>query len=305
MTKKVVLVGRPGVGKTSINSAIFQGKDPKDLMFYPLEPTRGINTSIYSWMDMEISLFDSSGQELENLLDDIEERKILFGETDLLIYVVDYIYWVTQTKTIIEEIQKISRILKGFTSQTRLIIFFHKIDLINKKLEGAFDKIKADIIKFVSVSNADVFFTSLFPNLIFKTYNALSEILSGHSPGAIRLKKVVDELIQDLPKTVCFITNQKDSIFIQSMTKDFDVGIMEHLYKKIDYLSKSTMFSFANDNSLFMIDSGSKILSCVVDKVENSNQNLKKVILLSETLGRDKIYELLNNLKKIIAEQGG
>ncbi|TXT67651.1 MAG: hypothetical protein BAJALOKI1v1_30012 [Promethearchaeota archaeon] len=58
---KLVLVGKAGAGKTSIKQAIFEMRNPDDLIIYPLDPTRGINTSNYSWMDVDINVFDTSG----------------------------------------------------------------------------------------------------------------------------------------------------------------------------------------------------------------------------------------------------
>ncbi|MCK4380178.1 MAG: 50S ribosome-binding GTPase, partial [Candidatus Lokiarchaeota archaeon] len=64
MPEKITLIGRAGVGKTSIIKVMFEGENPKDLINNPLEPTRGIIPKIYSWMDIELSIFDTSGQEL-------------------------------------------------------------------------------------------------------------------------------------------------------------------------------------------------------------------------------------------------
>ena len=62
--KKILLLGRASTGKTTIKKILFEGKDPKDLLYSPLAPTRGITPSIYSWLDLDLGLFDSSGQEL-------------------------------------------------------------------------------------------------------------------------------------------------------------------------------------------------------------------------------------------------
>ena len=57
---KILILGRAGTGKTSIKKIVFEGLDPKDLLYNPLEPTRGISPSVYSWLDLKIGLFDSS-----------------------------------------------------------------------------------------------------------------------------------------------------------------------------------------------------------------------------------------------------
>ncbi len=40
--KKILLLGRAGTGKSTIKEIIFEGKNPKDLIYNPLAPTRGI-----------------------------------------------------------------------------------------------------------------------------------------------------------------------------------------------------------------------------------------------------------------------
>ncbi len=76
MVKKILFIGRAGVGKTSIMQVIFEGKDPKNLILFPLVPTRGILSSVYKWMDLELGVFDTSGQELLFILENEDELQI-------------------------------------------------------------------------------------------------------------------------------------------------------------------------------------------------------------------------------------
>jgi len=39
MVKKITIIGRASVGKTSITKKIFEGSQPKDLMINPLSPS--------------------------------------------------------------------------------------------------------------------------------------------------------------------------------------------------------------------------------------------------------------------------
>jgi len=39
VTKRVALVGKPEVGKTTIKKVIFEGEDPNELVLFPLEAT--------------------------------------------------------------------------------------------------------------------------------------------------------------------------------------------------------------------------------------------------------------------------
>ncbi len=107
MPNKISVIGRAGVGKTSIIKLIFEGYDPKDLMIKPLEPTRGINLKGYYWMDLELGAFDTSGQELPYLLEDEQEQLIAFENANIVIYLLDYPTWTSKSQEIIDEIHTI------------------------------------------------------------------------------------------------------------------------------------------------------------------------------------------------------
>ena len=96
MVKKIAVVGRANVGKTSITKLNFEGLQPKDLMINPLSPTRGIVSKVYKWLDLELAIFDTSGQELPNLLIGKEEQLKAFENADALIYIFDYPNWVPE-----------------------------------------------------------------------------------------------------------------------------------------------------------------------------------------------------------------
>ena len=58
MSKKILLLGRASVGKSTLKEMILEGKNPDDLLIQSRAPTRGIETSIYSWLDLELSVFE-------------------------------------------------------------------------------------------------------------------------------------------------------------------------------------------------------------------------------------------------------
>ena len=298
MLKKILLIGRVSVGKTSIKDVIFEGKEPKSLIIFPLEPTRGITSSVYSWMDLNLSIFDTSGQELPFLLADEDEQNKAFNNTNAIIYVFDYINWTINSESIIEEILKIFNIMKKYQNETMFSLFFHKIDLINQKFRGRFQIIKSEIQKRLNLPiELPIYFTSLHPNLIFNAFNAFFEILSSLSKETTELKNIIDMIINELPKTICFIANQNNSIIVQSMTKDFDVKIINYLRKiiaKIDYSSKELAEIY---NKVNMIDSGPKIISMIMDNLEPINSYLKNIICFSETYDADKLIGLISKLK--------
>lgn len=302
MAKKILIIGRAGVGKTSIKQVIFDGKNPKDIILFPLEPTRGLSTSVYSWMDLEIGIFDTSGQELPYLLEDEIEQKRTFEKSDAIIYIFDYLLWVDNSEGIYEEIQKIFSIMNSYGTKTKLVIFFHKIDLFNQKIKGMFQLIETQIKEHLNIQiEFKIFFTTLHPNLIYSLYNAFFGVLSALSTETSSLKDIIDMAIKDYPTTICFITNQLNNIIVQTMTKDFDTNLIRALHKRIghlDYISDDLLKIY---NKVLLIDAGSKILNMILVNLEHLNSDLKFLICISEMYHTDKLIGLTNNLEKQIS----
>ena len=50
--KKIVIVGPPGTGKTTIKKVFFEMGNPFKFLNVSLEPTRGIDSSVFSLFDV-------------------------------------------------------------------------------------------------------------------------------------------------------------------------------------------------------------------------------------------------------------
>ena len=131
--KKVILIGRAGTGKTSIKKIVFEGYNSKDLLDNPLEPTRGISPSVYSWLDLKLGLFDTSGQELSFLLEneDDNDHILAFENTDTILYLFDYPLWISNSQLIFKDIQRISDIINTKSYKAKIVIFIHYLYFIS------------------------------------------------------------------------------------------------------------------------------------------------------------------------------
>ena len=58
----------------------------------------------------------------------------VFAKTDKVIYLFDHSMWVNQNQLVIEDINVISDIIKQSSDGSELILFFHKIDLIDETI---------------------------------------------------------------------------------------------------------------------------------------------------------------------------
>ena len=86
--KKILLMGKAGVGKTSIKSVIFEYKSPKDTL--ELDNTNEIEVSHIKFMNnVFIKLLDCCGKE-EYLTQYLGPKKnFVFSNVDILIYVTE------------------------------------------------------------------------------------------------------------------------------------------------------------------------------------------------------------------------
>jgi len=298
MPKKILLIGRASVGKTSIKKIIFEGQNSKDLIIHPLEPTRGITSSIYSWMDLELVIFDTSGQELPFLLQDEKKQIKAFDNADVIIYVFDYPSWASDSQEIKEEIKEIENLISRNYIEAKFVLFFHKIDLINKKFREKLKLLKNQIQEILNLPEIKkIYFTSIHPLLMYNIYNAFSEILSGFLRETSDLKYILDNIIKDFPKTMGFITSKNNSIIVQTEINDFDINLINQLHTKILEISQSTEEETIINKKINYIDSGSKVLSVIKDDLKHFNPNLKNVIIFSENFSKENLNLLIEKLE--------
>lgn len=296
-TKKILLLGRAGTGKTSIKKIIFEGINPKDLIYSPLEPTRGISPSVYSWLDLTLGLFDTSGQELDYLLENKNDNDhvLAFEGTDIIIYLFDYPTWISNQQEILRDIKRISDDVKEKSFDINIKLFIHKIDLIKKEdRKNELSKI-TKLIK--NQFNYPIFYTSIYPNLIYSLYNAFYDILSSFSRETIYLKEVLNDLINDIPKTLIFITNENDNIIAQAMSKDFNTTIINHSHKLVAQLIQTFEEISLNDNIEHLIISGSMNLNIIMNYLNLQRFNLKNLICISQTLSTNKLIGIVGQIR--------
>ncbi|TXT59102.1 MAG: hypothetical protein BAJALOKI2v1_250008 [Promethearchaeota archaeon] len=293
--KKILLLGRAGTGKTTIKKIIFEGTDPKDLLYNPLEPTRGITPTVYSWLDLKLGLFDSSGQELRYLLENDEERNLAFENSDYIIYLFDFPMWASNHQDIVEEINKISTLIKKISPKCKFILFLHKIDLISKdKRRLKLNHIRDIITKETGLP---IYFTSIYSHLIYNLYNAFYELLSGFSAETRIMKEVIDEMIETFSKIMCFITNENHSIVVQTMSEDFNTRLINYSHKLIANLNETFQEMSNKEDIEHMIIAGSNNLNIIMNKLKFKGQNLNNLVLISEMDDTNKLIWLTGSIR--------
>ncbi len=296
-SKKILLLGKAGTGKTSIKKIIFEGMDPKDLLYNPLEPTRGITPNVYSWLDLKLGLFDSSGQELSFLLDneDDSEHKLAFENTDYIVYIFDYPSWISQSQEITDQIQKILKIVKNNSLAAKVIMFLHKIDLTGNEIDyNLLDEINRNLQKQF---NLPLYNTSIHPDLIYNLYNAFYEILSSSSQETTKLKNILEDEAKNHTKSMFFISNLSNSIIVQTMSKDFNTVMINHTHKLIALVTQTFEDMTNTGNIDHLILSSYNNFNIILNDINLSKFGLKYLICISETLTANKLILIVGQIR--------
>ena len=174
-SKKMVLVGPAGVGKTSICKSYFDMGNPKTLLDVSLQPTRGINSNMYSLFNSQFGVFDLAGQENEIWL---SSNQNVFDNSNLIICIFDVM---NSLESIISFLIKILQIKKRLgLSECKIITFIHKIDLVEPSY--VFHKIKAisDFFKsrYRRGQEIEIYKTSIAEEFFFSTFSIIGESLN-------------------------------------------------------------------------------------------------------------------------------
>jgi len=297
MIKKIILCGKPEVGKTTIKKVIFEGEDPNELVLFPLETTIGVKYSVHEFMNLKISLLDTPGQSLPILLSDEEKQVTTFENAGAIIYIFDYPTWIADSQEIIDDIKSLYDINKKHKFEAKLILFLHKIDLlIDKKIGSKLDLIRKQINKQLGLpEELTIYFTSLHPNLVYTIYNAISNTFSTFSEETSNLEETIKKTFQDLTKTICFVTNQDNNLIVQVSSADFDTSTLYYLYERIYKDSK------VRDDSLSaakFISAGPKILHKLREDISSFHASFKNLLIFSETLQEEELINIKNEIRQ-------
>ena len=292
LEKKILILGRAGSGKTSLKKVIFEGYDPKDLLLNPIEPTRGLSPNIYSWLDLNVGFFDSSGQELNELLENKTERRLAFQNANIIIYLFDYSSWNYNKDEIIKEIKKVQSINENDSYNAQIVLFNNKIDLV--KNYGKIYDLEISNIKTIIKEelNLPIYFTSIHHQYLFNAYKAFCEILGMVSPESKYLKNLLDTKIKNFSQTLAFITNSNHSIVAQSISADFDFNLINHIHRLTAQFNQSFSEMVKNDNINYFLMSSYKGMIIIMKHLNLTDFDVVKIICVSQSLSNEKLMDL-------------
>ena len=229
MSEKIVFVGPPEAGKTTLRKIFFEGENPTKLLEYALEPTHGIESIILK-LSKEIGIFDLAGQENQYWLE--TEKKTIFYNTKVLLLVIDV---TTSIDDILDFIRKIIKIRNDLTPSSIIYVLIHKIDLVKKKiLRELNSRIKFALIKETQIN---VYFTSIKKEYFTQTFSFFIDILKtcladkiDHDKLDLNFLKEAIMLLFPIDQEV--VISRKDLQVKLNRSKTIIDSIIEHLIRK-------------------------------------------------------------------------
>jgi len=211
-----------------------------------------------------------------------------FSKTDVILYVFDSEMWDKRSTDVINDIDKISQIIKKYEGE--LILLFHKTDLINEKTrEQVLNDFKTKVTQ-------PVYFTTIKPDLIYSLYNAFNIILSNFSEENFHIKQILDNYIKRGDKTLYFVTNENNGIVAQSTTEDFNFSIINYTHFLIAQLNLTLENIKANDDISHLVLQTKDNFNIVVRNLYLSKINLKNLICMSETINPNQLIMIAGEI---------
>ena len=174
--KKIVLVGPSGVGKTTLQKVYFEQVSPILLLEEPLQPSRGINSRIYTISNTDLGVFDLAGQENETWFSD--KGKDVFIESNIIICVFEISNSLESIIKFLINIYKLKKELQLHSCS--IFAFLHKIDLRSNSY--VYKKLKI-IREFITLQHPqgkdfEIYQTSITKDNFYDTFCIISEILN-------------------------------------------------------------------------------------------------------------------------------
>jgi len=190
MSKKIIFVGPPGVGKTTLRKIFFEYESAEQLLQYALDPTYGAESIVLN-LAQKIGVFDLAGQENEKWLGG-EERDVFQGTTHIIV-VVD----ATSTiEEIVKFTNKVVEVRKDTCPDSLIFLLAHKIDLLTEiDLKEKKRKLYSRLTKIQKIK---IEFTSIVREHFLKTLVVFRDIIKATLGEEIPIETVDVALLKDI-----------------------------------------------------------------------------------------------------------
>ncbi|MHA1341021.1 MAG: hypothetical protein ACTSRZ_13780 [Promethearchaeota archaeon] len=295
-SKKLFLIGHPGAGKTCITKAFFEGEDPKKLLsdLGSPEPTLGVEHYKSTWIDIDVGILDSAGQEMERFItgDDID-KEMSFGGSDGIIYVFDIEQWIENKDFILDILKKVIDIKNEYSPDAIIYAFCHKIDLIALDVENRakiFEDVKNEIQEKMGIKTV---FTSIEPRFIHSLFRSMQIILNDLSKRGNKLEAFLKQLILKEKGTALIMLDKSYRIISERRSDDISVVSMYNIITFIKSINKAFQRIDKTDFVLNGVIKSNNNQQILIRGLNNNDYGIKFVIILGKQASMDIVDEVI------------
>ncbi|MBD3194051.1 MAG: hypothetical protein GF317_03285 [Candidatus Lokiarchaeota archaeon] len=230
MSKKLIFLGPPGVGKTTMKKIFFEGENSSKLLNYALEPTFGEDSMIFRLFEEDIGVFDLAGQENKRWLE--TEDKNVFNNTDILIIIVEIQQEIEEIK---EFLNKVMKIHERLTPSGEVYLLIHKIDLIDPMEMNSYRNRLNEEIRDMNLTK--IYFTSIKSQYFTKTFTYLLEILNSCLTEDISFSLIETDLLSEVLRFLFYLNrdlviSKKEMQIKMNLTRSAMDRLIEYLISK-------------------------------------------------------------------------
>ena len=262
MGKKIIIIGPPNAGKTTLRKIFFEGENSTSLLENSLEPTHGMESIILKLRE-EIGIFDLAGQENQYWFE--INKNSIFIDSEIVIIVIDIS---SPLEDIVSFTNTVLTIRNELTPTSIVYLLLHKIDLIDsKKLIDL--KIEVDK-EFFKESLLKISSTSIKKEYIQKTFGLFIDILK----TCITKKVVTDTIdLNFFRDTIYFLHKLQESSPISKLDLQDKLKYSNQNIDRItDVLESNNYIEISKVNN-------SEMISISDNGVSYINKTLKKFAL--------------------------
>lgn len=248
---KILLMGKCGVGKTSMRSIIFANQAPKDTMI--LGYTSEVAESRLRFMgNLSFNLFDCGGQE-EFVRQYFETKKeSIFSNVEVLIFVVEAISLNTKNnvKDNIKDVNYFEDCIKAleeYSPSAKVFVFIHKMDLVDdEQRKYIFNKRKEELQAKAGKFSVSYYQTSIWEHSL---YTAWTSITASLTKNIEEIQKSLKNFASacDAEEVILF---EKNSFLVSSSYSSKKMRD-EQRFEKISHIIKKFKLSCMSINSRF------------------------------------------------------
>lgn len=291
--KKIILIGPPGSGKTTITKVFFKKANPLKLLNESLEPSRGINSNLFYLMDSKLAIFELAGQEnslwFSNAQHVFEQAKIIICMFDIrrsVEEIVAFLIKILKKKKLINSLQNCD-----------VFALLHKIDIVqnkyvSRKIETIHNFFKA---QYKTGENIKIFGTSIRKPYLYNTFLIILKILKkAFERKAITITQPEKQIINIILQIFSKLKSGKEYAF-----KEVQSDLTIHSEDLVNYLHKLEDLGFikCSLNVKFI-----KLTNLSEFLIEGLTKSKMKQILGDKKEELELLQTLLN-IKEVAAKQ--